>query len=73
MNVNNRMMIMMAIGVMSALSACADDQNGTSNSPVVHQDVTQNTSHNNTGQPISEKEQLRMTMRLRTLLQHNYP
>ena len=43
MNVNNRMMIMMAIGVMSALSACADDQNGTSNSPVVHQDVTQAT------------------------------
>lgn len=64
MNVNNRMMIMMAIGVMSALSACADDQNGTSNSPVVHQDVTQNTSHNNTGQPISEKEQLRMWMKV---------
>ncbi len=64
MNVNNRMMIMMAIGVMSALSACADYQNGTSNSPVVHQDVTQNTSHNNTVQPISEKEQLRMWMKV---------
>ena len=64
MNVSNRIIIMMAVGVMSALSACADDQNGTSNSPVVHQDVTQKTSHNNTVQPISEKEQLRMWMKV---------
>ena len=64
MNVSNRIIIMMAVGVMSALSACADDQNSTSNSPVVHQDVTQKTSHNNTVQPISEKEKLRMWMKV---------
>lgn len=56
MSLNNRMMIMMALGVMSALSACADDQNSTSGSPVVHESLTQNTSDNNTVQPISEKE-----------------
>lgn len=64
MSLNNRMMIMMALGVMSALSACADDQNGTSGSPVVHESLTQNTSDNNTVQPISEKEQLRMWMKV---------
>ncbi|MGP4969837.1 cyclophilin-like fold protein [Psychrobacter aquimaris] len=62
MNVNNHMIIVMAVGVMTALTACADDQNGTSNSPIVHESLTQKTSSNNTEQPISEKEQVNMWM-----------
>lgn len=62
MNVNNRMIIMMAVGVMSIFSACADDQNGTSNSPIVHESLTKKTSHNKAEQPLSEKEQMNMWM-----------
>lgn len=62
MTMNNRMIIMMAVGIMSILSACADDQNGTSNSPIVHESLTQKTSPNNTKQPRSEKEQVNMWM-----------
>ena len=62
MNVNNRMIIMMAIGILPALSACADDQNGTSNPSIVHENLTQKPSPNNTEQPISEKEQMNMWM-----------
>lgn len=62
MNMSNRMIIVMAVGVMPALSACADDQNGTSNSSIVHESLTQKTSSNNTEQPISEKEQVNMWM-----------
>lgn len=53
---------MMAVGLMSALSACADDQNGTSNSDIVHESLTKETSPNNTQQPKSEKEQANMWM-----------
>lgn len=52
----------MAIGVMSALNACADDQNGKSGSSIVHEDLTQNTSHNKAEQPISKKEHMNMWM-----------
>lgn len=41
MNMNNRMIIMMAVGILPALSACADDQNATSNSSIVHESLTQ--------------------------------
>ena len=47
---------------MSALSACADNQNRTPDSPVGHDSLTQNTSHNSTEQPILEKKQMNMWM-----------
>ena len=47
---------------MSALTACADNQNRTPDSPVGHDSLTQNTSHNSTEQPISEKKQMSMWM-----------
>lgn len=62
MNLNNHMIMMTFVGAMPVLSACADDQNGTSNSPIVHESLTQKTSPNNTEQPISEKEQVNMWM-----------
>lgn len=62
MNMSNRMIIMMAVGILPALSACADDQNATLNSSIVHGNLTQKTSSNNTEQPISEKEQVNMWM-----------
>ena len=62
MTMIDRMIIMMAAGLMSALSACADDQNGTSNSAIAHESVIQEISPNNTEQPKSEKEQVNMWM-----------
>ena len=62
MNVNNRMILMMAVGILPALSACADDQNATSNSSIVHESLTQKTSPNNAKQTILEKEQVNMWM-----------
>lgn len=61
MNMNNRMIIMMAVGILPALSACADDQNATSNSSIVHENLTQKTSLNNAKQTISENEQVKMS------------
>lgn len=63
MTVIDRMIIMMAVGVMSALSACADDKNGTSNSAIAHESVIQEIiPNNNTESPKSEKEQVNMWM-----------
>ncbi len=62
MNVKSRMIIIMILGVMSALSACADNQNRTPDSPIGHESLTQNTSHNSTKQPISEEKQMNMWM-----------
>ena len=50
------------LDVMSALSACADNQNRTPDSPIGHESLTQNTSHNSTEQPILEKKQMNMWM-----------
>lgn len=62
MTMIDRMIIMMAAGLMSALSSCSDDQNGTSNSAIAHESVIQEISPNNTEQPKSEKEQVNMWM-----------
>ena len=62
MTMIDRMIIMVAAGLMSALSSCADDQNGTSNSAIAHESVIQEISPNNTEQPKSEKEQVNMWM-----------
>ena len=63
MTVIDRMIIMMAAGLMSALSSCADDQNGTSNSAIAHESVIQEIiPNNNTESPKSEKEQVNMWM-----------
>jgi len=62
MNLNNHMIMMTFVGAMPALSACADDQNVTSNSSIVHESLTQKTSLDNANQTISEKEQVNMWM-----------
>jgi hypothetical protein len=41
MNINNHMIIVITVGIVPALSACADDQNGTSNSSIMHENLKQ--------------------------------